>query len=179
MGSAARVQWLVQEQHAHWKHIYSYTAWELGLVATYFMGILRAKVTCGPQNARPYLGLRSSFTCQPRAAYLTGRRLLGTGAGGFLPPRGALHTICSQCRGVLDHLARATKEKQAFLESMWLQEDLPAPSGSWRLQQYENLAVALAENQVPTALSTNITHVLLGQKARPPSECTPLGRTEV
>lgn len=36
----------------------------------------------------------------------------------------------------------------------------------------------MAENQVPTALSTNLTHGLLGRKARPPSECTPLGRTE-
>lgn len=45
----------------------------------------------------------------------------------------------------------------------------PAPSGPWRLQQYENLAVGLAENQVPAALSTNITRRLLGQKADHPA----------
>lgn len=149
--SAARVQWLVQEQRVHWKHICSCTAWELletwqlyqeqlGLVATYFTGILRAKGICGHWNARPRLGLGSSFMCQPRAASLPERGPRGTGAGGFLPPRGALHPICCQCRGVLDHLAGATKEKQAFLKSVWLQEGRP---GFGSLQLRDLLLLAL------------------------------------
>lgn len=93
-----------------------------------------------PLERQAPFGPRELIYVPTKSCFPAWKRATGTGAGGFLPPRGALHPVCCQCRGVLDHLAGATKEKQAFLKSVWLQEGRP---GFGSLQLRDLLLLAL------------------------------------
>lgn len=59
----------------------------------------------------PVWDLGAHLCRQPRAASLSGRRAVGTGATGLLPPPGALRPICCQRREISDYPSGAAEEE--------------------------------------------------------------------
>ncbi|KAM7319663.1 hypothetical protein ACRRTK_021346 [Alexandromys fortis] len=163
----------VRQQRARWERKRVCTARELleterryqeqlGLVATYFLGILKAKGTLRPPERQALFGNWEQI-------YAASLELLpyleeghwGSGLEGFcshleLYTQFAANTESSQA--VLQTQLKKNKRFRRFVRlqegrpefrGLQLQDLLPLPVQ--RLQQYENLVVALAENTVPNS----------------------------
>nr|XP_020736102.1 rho guanine nucleotide exchange factor 39 isoform X1 [Odocoileus virginianus texanus] len=163
----------VQEQRARWERKRSCTARELleterryqeqlGLVATYFVAILRAKGTLRPPERQALFGPWELIygASQELLPYLEGGRW-GQGLEGFcnhLELYTQFAANVERSRTVLQEQLKKNKHFRRFVRlqegrpefgGLQLQDLLPLPLQ--RLQQYENLAVALAENTSPNS----------------------------
>ncbi|KAB1280086.1 Rho guanine nucleotide exchange factor 39 [Camelus dromedarius] len=170
LGPGARCP--VQEQRARWERKRACTAWELleterryheqlGLVATYFVGILRAKGTLRPPERQALFGPWELIygASQELLPYLEGGRW-GQGLEGFCPHLKLYTQYAANAERSRTTLQEQLKNKR-FRKFVQLQEGRPEfgglqlqdllPLPLQRLQQYENLAVALAENTGPNS----------------------------
>ncbi|KAM9712040.1 LOW QUALITY PROTEIN: rho guanine nucleotide exchange factor 39-like [Dama dama] len=162
----------VQEQRARWERKRSCTARELleterryqeqlGLVATYFVAILRAKGTLRPPERQALFGPWELIygASQELLPYLKGGRW-GQGLEGFcnhLELYTQFAANVERSRTILQeqlknkHFRRFVRLQEGRPEfgGLQLQDLLPLPLQ--RLHQYENLAVALAENTSPNS----------------------------
>ncbi|XP_006143237.1 rho guanine nucleotide exchange factor 39 isoform X1 [Tupaia chinensis] len=163
----------VLEQRARWERKRACTARELleterryqeqlGLVATYFLGILKAKGTLRPPERQALFGsweliYGASLELLP---FLEGG-YWGQGLEGFCPHL-ELYTLfaanAERSRTTLQEQLKKNKRFRRFVRlqegrpefgGLQLQDLLPLPLQ--RLQQYENLVVALAENTAPNS----------------------------
>ncbi|XP_069432340.1 rho guanine nucleotide exchange factor 39 isoform X2 [Ovis canadensis] len=163
----------VQEQRARWERKRACTARELleterryqeqlGLVATYFVAILRAKGTLRPPERQALFGAWELIygASQELLPYLEGGRW-GQGLEGFcnhLELYTQFAANVERSRTILQEQLKKNKHFRRFVRlqegrpefgGLQLQDLLPLPLQ--RLQQYENLAVALAENTGPNS----------------------------
>ncbi|XP_006064414.1 rho guanine nucleotide exchange factor 39 isoform X3 [Bubalus bubalis] len=163
----------VQEQRARWERKRACTARELleterryqeqlGLVATYFVAILRAKGTLRPPERQALFGPWELIygASQELLPYLEGGRW-GQGLEGFcnhLELYTQFAANVERSRTILQEQLKKNKHFRRFVRlqegrpefgGLQLQDLLPLPLQ--RLQQYENLAVALAENTGPNS----------------------------
>ncbi|KAF5915710.1 hypothetical protein HPG69_011523, partial [Diceros bicornis minor] len=171
--SVPRARCPVQEQRARWERKRTRTARELleterryqeqlGLVAVYFVGILRAKGTLRPPEHQALFGPWELIygASQELLPYLEGGHW-GQGLEGFCPHL-ELYTRyaanAERSRTTLQEQLKKNKRFRTFLQlqegrpefgGLQLQDLLPLPLQ--RLQQYKNLVVALAENTGPNS----------------------------
>ncbi|XP_040118286.1 rho guanine nucleotide exchange factor 39 [Oryx dammah] len=163
----------VQEQRARWERKRACTARELleterryqeqlGLVATYFVAILRAKGTLRPPERQALFGAWELIygASQELLPYLEGGRW-GQGLEGFcnhLELYTQFAANVERSRTILQEQLKKNKHFRRFVRlqegrpefgGLQLQDLLPLPLQ--RLQQYEKLAVALAENTGPNS----------------------------
>ncbi|XP_037000373.2 rho guanine nucleotide exchange factor 39 isoform X1 [Artibeus jamaicensis] len=163
----------VQEQRARWERKRACTARELlvterryqeqlGLVATYFVGILRAKGTLRPPERHALFGPWELIysASQELLPYLEGGHW-GQGLEGFCPHLELYTQFAANAEKSQTTLQEQLKKSKRFrrfvrlqegrpeFEGLQLQDLLPLPLQ--RLQQYENLVVALAENTSPNS----------------------------
>ncbi|XP_023058998.1 rho guanine nucleotide exchange factor 39 isoform X3 [Piliocolobus tephrosceles] len=163
----------VQEQRARWERKRACTARELleterryqeqlGLVATYFLGILKAKGTLRPPERQ---ALFSSWeliygASQELLPYLEGG-CWGQGLEGFCRHLELYNQFAANSERSQTTLQEQLKKNKGFRRFVRLQESRPEfgglqlqdllPLPLQRLQQYENLVVALAENTGPNS----------------------------
>ncbi|XP_017533509.1 rho guanine nucleotide exchange factor 39 isoform X2 [Manis javanica] len=163
----------VQLQRARWERKRVCTARELleterryqeqlGLVATYFVGILRAKGTLRPPERQALFGpweliYGASHWLLP---YLEGGHW-GQGLEGFCPHLELYIQFAANAERSRTTLQEQLKKNKRFRRFVQLQESRPEfgglqlqdllPLPLQRLQQYENLVVALAENTGPNS----------------------------
>ncbi|XP_029423848.1 rho guanine nucleotide exchange factor 39 isoform X3 [Nannospalax galili] len=163
----------VREQRARWERKRACTARELleterryqeqlGLVATYFLGILKAKGTLRPPECQTLFGCweliyGASLELLP---YLEEGHW-GQGLEGFcehLELYTQFAANVERSRSTLQEQLKRSKRFRRFVQlqegrpefrGLQLQDLLPLPLQ--RLQQYENLVVALAENTIPNS----------------------------
>ncbi|XP_059957450.1 rho guanine nucleotide exchange factor 39 isoform X2 [Mesoplodon densirostris] len=163
----------VQEQRARWERKRACTARELleterryqeqlGLVATYFVGILRAKGTLRPPERQALFGPWELIygASQELLPYLEGGRW-GQGLEGFCPHLELYTQFAANAERSRTTLQEQLKKNKRFRRFVRLQEGRPEfgglqlqdllPLPLQRLQQYENLAIALAENTGPNS----------------------------
>ncbi|KAK2492762.1 hypothetical protein MC885_008438 [Smutsia gigantea] len=152
----------VQSQRARWERKRVCTARELleterryqeqlGLVATYFVGILRAKGTLRPSERQALFG--------PWELIYGGH--WGQGLEGFCPHLELYIQFAANAERSRTTLQEQLKKNKRFRRFVRLQESRPEfgglqlqdllPLPLQRLQQYENLVVALAENTGPNS----------------------------
>ncbi|XP_060234601.1 rho guanine nucleotide exchange factor 39 isoform X2 [Meriones unguiculatus] len=170
-GSAARCP--VRQQRARWERKRVCTARELleterryqeqlGLVATYFLGILKAKGTLRPPERQTLFGTweliyAASLELLP---YLEEGQW-GPGLQGFCPHLELYVQFAANAEKSRTTLQEQLKKNKRFRRFVQLQEGRPEfrglqlqdllPLPLQRLQQYETLVVALAENTVPNS----------------------------
>ncbi|KAM9082647.1 rho guanine nucleotide exchange factor 39 isoform 1-T2 [Megaptera novaeangliae] len=163
----------VQEQRARWERKRACTARELleterryqeqlGLVATYFVGILRAKGTLRPPERQALFGPWELIygASQELLPYLEGGRW-GQGLEGFCPHLELYTQFAANAERSRTTLQEQLKKNKRFRRFVRLQEGRPEfrglqlqdllPLPLQRLQQYEHLAIALAENTGPNS----------------------------
>ncbi|XP_045696358.1 rho guanine nucleotide exchange factor 39 isoform X1 [Phyllostomus hastatus] len=163
----------VQEQRARWERKRACTARELleterryqeqlGLVATYFVGILRAKGTLRPPERQALFGPWELIysASQELLPYLEGGHW-GQGLEGFCPHLELYTQFAANAEKSRTTLQEQLKKSKRFRRFVRLQEGRPEfgglqlqdllPLPLQRLQQYENLVVALAENTSPNS----------------------------
>ncbi|XP_066223834.1 rho guanine nucleotide exchange factor 39 isoform X1 [Saccopteryx leptura] len=163
----------VQEQRARWERKRARTARELleterryqeqlGLVATYFVGILRAKGTLRPPERQALFGPWELIygASQELLPYLEGGHW-GLGLEGFCPQLELYTQFAANAERSRTTLQEQLKKSKRFRRFVRLQEGRPEfgglqlqdllPLPLQRLQQYENLVVALAENTSPNS----------------------------
>ncbi|XP_062938704.1 rho guanine nucleotide exchange factor 39 [Cynocephalus volans] len=168
-GSGARCP--VQEQRARWERKRLRTARELleserryheqlGLVATYFLGILKAKGTVPPPERQALFGPWELIygASQELLPYLEGGHW-GQGLESFCPHLELYTQFAANAERSWTTLQENLKKNKRFRRFVQLQEGRPEfgglqlqdllPLPLQRLQQYENLVVALAENTSP------------------------------
>nr|KAF6432899.1 Rho guanine nucleotide exchange factor 39 [Molossus molossus] len=174
MGSPApRPRCPLQEQRARWERKRACTARELleterryqeqlGLVATYFVGILRAKGTLRPPERQALFGPWELIygASQELLTYLEGGHW-GQGLEGFCPHLELYTQFAANAERSQTTLQEQLKKSKRFRRFIRLQEGRPEfgglqlqdllPLPLQRLQQYENLVVALAENTNPNS----------------------------
>ncbi|XP_015985921.2 rho guanine nucleotide exchange factor 39 isoform X2 [Rousettus aegyptiacus] len=180
----------VQEQRARWERKRACTARELleterryqeqlGLVATYFVRILRAKGTLRPPELQALFGPWELIygASQELLPYLEGGHW-GQGLEAFCPHLELYTQLAANAETSWTTLQGQLKKSKRFRRFVRLQEGrlefgglqlqdlLPLPLQ--RLQQYENLVVALAENTSPNSPD----HQQLTRAARLISETT-------
>ncbi|XP_004581253.2 rho guanine nucleotide exchange factor 39 isoform X1 [Ochotona princeps] len=168
-GSGARCP--LQEQRTRWERKRARTARELleterryqeqlGLVATYFLGILKAKGTLRPPERQALFGPWEPIysASQELLPYLEEGRW-GQGLEGFCPHLELYAQFAANAdrsRATLQEQLKKSKRFRRFVRlqegrpefgGLQLQDLLPLPLQ--RLQQYESLIVALAENTGP------------------------------
>ncbi|XP_040818703.1 rho guanine nucleotide exchange factor 39 isoform X2 [Ochotona curzoniae] len=161
----------LQEQRARWERKRARTARELleterryqeqlGLVATYFLGILKAKGTLRPPERQALFGPWEPIygASQELLPYLEEGRW-GQGLEGFCPHLELYAQFAANAdrsRATLQEQLKKSKRFRRFVRlqegrpefgGLQLQDLLPLPLQ--RLQQYESLVVALAENTSP------------------------------
>ncbi|XP_037348752.1 rho guanine nucleotide exchange factor 39 isoform X1 [Talpa occidentalis] len=163
----------LQEQRARWARKRARAARELleterryqeqlGLVATYFVGILRAKGTLTPPESQALFGPWERI-------YGASRELLphleeglwGRGLEGFCPHLELYVQFAANAERAQTTLQELLKKSKRFRRCVRLQEGRPEFGGLQlqdllplpleRLQQYETLVVALAENTGPSS----------------------------
>ncbi|XP_055973321.1 rho guanine nucleotide exchange factor 39 [Sorex fumeus] len=163
----------VQEQRARWERKRACTARELleterryqeqlGLVATYFVAILRAKGTLRPPERQALFGpwehiYQASLELLP---YLEEGHW-GPGLESFCPHLELYTQFAANAERSQTTLQEQLKKSKRFRRFVRLQEGRPEfgglqlqdllPLPLQRLQQYENLVVALAENTSPNS----------------------------
>ncbi|XP_047686166.1 rho guanine nucleotide exchange factor 39 isoform X1 [Prionailurus viverrinus] len=170
-GASARCP--VQEQRARWERKRACTARELleterryqeqlGLVATYFVGILRAKGTLRPAERQALFGPWELIygASQELLPYLEGGHW-GQGLEGFCPHLELYTQFAANAERSQTTLQEQLKKNKRFRRFVRLQEGRPEfgslhlqdllPLPLQRLQQYENLVMALAENTGPNS----------------------------
>ncbi|XP_062063972.1 rho guanine nucleotide exchange factor 39 isoform X1 [Lepus europaeus] len=170
-GASARCP--LQEQRARWERKRACTARELleterryqeqlGLVATYFLGILRAKGTLRPPERQALFGPWELIhgASQELLPYLEGGQW-GQGLEGFCPHLELYTQFAANAERSRATLQEQLKKNRRFRRFVRLQEGRPEFGGLQlpdllslplqRLQQYENLVVALAENTGPNS----------------------------
>ncbi|XP_006916079.2 rho guanine nucleotide exchange factor 39 isoform X1 [Pteropus alecto] len=163
----------VQEQRARWERKRACTARELleterryqeqlGLVATYFVGILRAKGTLRPPELQALFGPWELIygASQELLPYLEGGHW-GQGLEGFCPHLELYTQFAANAEMSWTTLQKQLKKSKRFRRFVRLQEGRPEfgglqlqdllPLPLQRLQQYENLVIALAENTSPNS----------------------------
>ncbi|XP_072584072.1 rho guanine nucleotide exchange factor 39 isoform X3 [Vulpes vulpes] len=163
----------VQEQRARWERKRTCTARELlqserryqeqlGLVATYFVGILRAKGTLRAAERHALFGPWELIygASQDLLPYLEGGHW-GQGLESFCPHLELYTQFAANAEKSRTTLQEQLKKNKRFRRFVQLQEGRPEfgslrlqdllPLPLQRLQQYENLVVALAENTVPSS----------------------------
>uniref|UniRef100_A0A452TKY4 Rho guanine nucleotide exchange factor 39 n=1 Tax=Ursus maritimus TaxID=29073 RepID=A0A452TKY4_URSMA len=161
----------VQEQRARWERKRARTARELleterryqeqlGLVATYFVGILRAKGTLRPAERQTLFGPWELIygASQELLPYLEGGHW-GQGLESFCPHLELYTQFAANAERSRTTLQEQLKKNKRFRRFVRLQEGRPEfgslhlqdllPLPLQRLQQYENLVMALAENTGP------------------------------
>ncbi|KAM5298464.1 rho guanine nucleotide exchange factor 39 [Ctenodactylus gundi] len=161
----------VREQRARWERKRVCTARELleterryqeqlGLVATYFLGIMRAKGTLRPSELQALFGCWELIygASQQLLPYLEGGHW-GQGLEGFCPYLDLYTQFAANAERSQTTLQEKLKKSKRFRRFVRLQEGRPEfgglqlhdllPLPLQRLQQYENLIVALAENTSP------------------------------
>ncbi|ERE83225.1 rho guanine nucleotide exchange factor 39 isoform X3 [Cricetulus griseus] len=170
-GSVSRCP--VRQQRARWERKRVCTARELleterryqeqlGLVATYFLGILKAKGTLRPPERQTLFGTWERI-------YAASLELLpyleeghwGPGLEGFCSHLELYTQFAANAESAQTTLQKLLKKNKRFRRFVQLQEGRPEfkglqlqdllPLPLQRLQQYENLIVALAENTVPNS----------------------------
>ncbi|XP_007945208.1 rho guanine nucleotide exchange factor 39 [Orycteropus afer afer] len=170
-GSSTRCP--LQEQRARWERKRACTARELleterryqeqlGLVATYFLGILRAKGTLRLPERQALFGPWELIygASQDLLPYLEEGHW-GQGLEGFCTHLELYTQFAANAERSRTTLEKQLKRNRRFRRFVWLQEGRPEfgglqlqdllPLPLQRLQQYENLVVALAENTSPTS----------------------------
>ncbi|XP_032979924.1 rho guanine nucleotide exchange factor 39 isoform X3 [Rhinolophus ferrumequinum] len=170
-GSAPRCP--LQEQRARWERKRACTARELleterryqeqlGLVTTYFVGILRAKGTLRPPERQALFGPWELIygASQELLPYLEGGHW-GQGLEGFCPHLELYIQYAANSERSQTTLQEQLKKSKRFRRFLRLQEGRPEfgglqlqdllPLPLQRLQQYEHLVVALAENTNPNS----------------------------
>ncbi|XP_015292506.3 rho guanine nucleotide exchange factor 39 isoform X5 [Macaca fascicularis] len=163
----------VQEQRARWERKRACTARELleterryqeqlGLVATYFLGILKAKGTLRPPERQALFGSWELIygASQELLPYLEGG-CWGQGLEGFCRHLELYNQFAANSERSQTTLQEQLKKNKGFRRFVRLQESRPEfgglqlqdllPLPLQRLQQYENLVVALAENTGPNS----------------------------
>uniref|UniRef100_H2PRT0 Rho guanine nucleotide exchange factor 39 n=1 Tax=Pongo abelii TaxID=9601 RepID=H2PRT0_PONAB len=163
----------VQEQRARWERKRACTARELleterryqeqlGLVATYFLGILKAKGTLRPPERQALFGSWELIygASQELLPYLEGG-CWGQGLEGFCRHLELYNQFAANSERSQTTLQEQLKKNKGFRRFVRLQEGRPEfgglqlqdllPLPLQRLQQYENLVVALAENTGPNS----------------------------
>ncbi|XP_033094042.1 rho guanine nucleotide exchange factor 39 isoform X1 [Trachypithecus francoisi] len=163
----------VQEQRARWERKRACTAQELleterryqeqlGLVATYFLGILKAKGTLRPPERQALFGSWELIygASQELLPYLEGG-CWGQGLEGFCRHLELYNQFAANSERSQTTLQEQLKKNKGFRRFVRLQESRPEfgglqlqdllPLPLQRLQQYENLVVALAENTGPNS----------------------------
>uniref|UniRef100_A0A9L0SNB4 Rho guanine nucleotide exchange factor 39 n=2 Tax=Equus caballus TaxID=9796 RepID=A0A9L0SNB4_HORSE len=163
----------VREQRARWERKRARTARELleterryqeqlGLVATYFVGILRAKGTLRPPERQALFGPWELIygASQELLPYLEGGHW-GQGLQGFCPHLELYTQYAANAERSWTTLQEQLKRNRRFRRFLQLQESRPEfgglqlqdllPLPLQRLQQYENLVVILAENTDPNS----------------------------
>ncbi|XP_007522955.1 rho guanine nucleotide exchange factor 39 isoform X2 [Erinaceus europaeus] len=174
MGSPSRsARCPVLEQRARWERKRACTARELleterryqeqlGLVATYFVGILKAKGTLRPPERQALFGPWELIygASQELLPYLE-RGHWGLGLEGFCTHLEFYTQFAANAEKSRTTLQEQLKKSKRFRRFVQLQEGRPEfgglqlqdllPLPLQRLQQYENLVVALAENTNPNS----------------------------
>ncbi|XP_053425171.1 rho guanine nucleotide exchange factor 39 isoform X2 [Nycticebus coucang] len=163
----------LQEQRARWERKRACTVRELleterryqeqlGLVATYFLGILKAKGTLRPPERQALFGSWELIydASQQLLPYLEGR-YWGPGLEGFCRHLELYTQFAANADRSQATLQEQLKKNKCFRRFVRLQESRPEFGGLQlqdllslplqRLQQYENLVVALAENTGPNS----------------------------
>ncbi|KAG8505996.1 Rho guanine nucleotide exchange factor 39, partial [Galemys pyrenaicus] len=163
----------LQEQRARWERKRACTARELleterryqeqlGLVATYFVGILRAKGTLAPAEIQALFGPWELIygASQELLPYLEEGHW-GRGLEGFCPHLELYVKFAANSERSRTTLQELLKKSKRFRRCVRLQEGRPEFGGLQlqdllplpleRLQQYENLVIALAENTGPNS----------------------------
>ncbi|KAM4876923.1 rho guanine nucleotide exchange factor 39 [Thomomys bottae] len=163
----------VQEQRARWERKRARTARELleterryheqlGLVATYFLGILKAKGTLRPPERQALFGSweRIYGASQELLPYLE-EGYWGQGLEGFCPHLELYTQFAANAERSRTTLQEQLKKNKRFRRFVQLQESRPEfgslqlqdllPLPLQRLQQLESLANALAENTGPNS----------------------------
>ncbi|XP_027470289.1 rho guanine nucleotide exchange factor 39 isoform X2 [Zalophus californianus] len=163
----------VQEQRARWERKRACTARELleterryqeqlGLVATYFVGILRATGTLRPAERQALFGPWELIygASQELLPYLEGGHW-GQGLESFCPHLELYTQFAANAERSRTTLQEQLKKNKRFRRFVRLQEGRPEfgslhlqdllPLPLQRLQQYENLVMALAENTGPNS----------------------------
>ncbi|XP_011942460.1 PREDICTED: rho guanine nucleotide exchange factor 39 isoform X1 [Cercocebus atys] len=163
----------VQEQRARWERKRACTARELleterryqeqlGLVATYFLGILKAKGTLRPPERQALFGSWELIygASQELLPYLEGG-CWGQGLEGFCRHLELYNQFAANSERSQTTLQEQLKKNKGFRRFVRLQESRPEfgglqlqdllPLPLQRLQQYENLVIALAENTGPNS----------------------------
>ncbi|XP_017713243.1 PREDICTED: rho guanine nucleotide exchange factor 39 isoform X4 [Rhinopithecus bieti] len=163
----------VQEQRARWERKRACTAQELleterryqeqlGLVTTYFLGILKAKGTLRPPELQALFGSWELIcgASQELLPYLEGG-CWGQGLEGFCRHLELYNQFAANSERSQTTLQEQLKKNKGFRRFVRLQESRPEfgglqlqdllPLPLQRLQQYENLVIALAENTGPNS----------------------------
>ncbi|XP_005326304.2 rho guanine nucleotide exchange factor 39 isoform X1 [Ictidomys tridecemlineatus] len=163
----------VREQRARWERKRACTARELleterryqeqlGLVATYFLGILKAKGTLRPPERQALFGSWEFIygASQMLLPYLEEGQW-GQGLEGFCHHLELYTQFAANAERSHTTLQEQLKKNKRFRRFVHLQEGRPEfgglklqdllPLPLQRLQQYENLVVALAENTGPNS----------------------------
>uniref|UniRef100_A0A2K5M3W0 Rho guanine nucleotide exchange factor 39 n=1 Tax=Cercocebus atys TaxID=9531 RepID=A0A2K5M3W0_CERAT len=157
----------VQEQRARWERKRACTTErryqeQLGLVATYFLGILKAKGTLRPPERQALFGSWELIygASQELLPYLEGG-CWGQGLEGFCRHLELYNQFAANSERSQTTLQEQLKKNKGFRRFVRLQESRPEFGGlqlqdllplplQW-LQQYENLVVVLAENTGPNS----------------------------
>ncbi|KAB0393137.1 hypothetical protein E2I00_013984, partial [Balaenoptera physalus] len=138
------------------------TAYRYSLLPQYFVGILRAKGTLRPPERQALFGPweRIYGASQELLPYLEGGRW-GQGLEGFCPHLELYTQFAANAERSRTTLQEQLKKNKRFRRFVRLQEGRPEfgglqlqdllPLPLQRLQQYENLAIALAENTGPNS----------------------------
>ncbi|KAK2096122.1 Rho guanine nucleotide exchange factor 39 [Saguinus oedipus] len=168
-----RAQCPVQEQRARWERKRACTALELleterryqeqlGLVATYFLRILKAKGTLRPPERQALFGSWELIygASQELLPYLEEGHW-GQGLEGFCRHLELYNQFAANSERSQTTLQEQLKKNKGFQRFVRLQEGRPEFGGLQlqdlltlplqRLQQYENLIIALAENTGPNS----------------------------
>nr|XP_004658397.2 rho guanine nucleotide exchange factor 39 [Jaculus jaculus] len=168
-GSTARCP--LREQRARWERKRACSARELleterryheqlGLVATYFLGILKAKGTLRPAERQALFGpWESIYDASLQLLPYLEEGLWGQGLGGFCLHLDLYTQFAANAERSRTTLQEQLKKNKRFRRFVQLQESRPEfgglqlqdllPLPLQRLQQYEHLVTALAENTGP------------------------------